>query len=82
MGDNTRYGNPAEFEIDLHSIYAAYLWVQAHGRRADTPEETLTRRTLTGGTHHGEATFGRSMTSSGLAGRPWVRRHCVCEEGS
>ncbi|GMK55266.1 hypothetical protein CspeluHIS016_0203220 [Cutaneotrichosporon spelunceum] len=25
MGDNTRYGNPAEFETDLHSIYAAYL---------------------------------------------------------
>ncbi|EJT45521.1 hypothetical protein A1Q1_05967 [Trichosporon asahii var. asahii CBS 2479] len=25
MGDNTRYGNPSEFDIDLHSIYAAYL---------------------------------------------------------
>ncbi|TXT08977.1 hypothetical protein VHUM_02451 [Vanrija humicola] len=25
MGDNTRYGNPAEYEVDLHSIYAAYL---------------------------------------------------------
>lgn len=27
MGDNARYGNPAEFEVDLHSIYAAYLYV-------------------------------------------------------
>jgi hypothetical protein len=25
MTDNARYGNPADFDVDLHSIYAAYL---------------------------------------------------------
>ncbi len=27
MADNKRYGNPIDFDVDLHSIYAAYLYV-------------------------------------------------------
>lgn len=23
--DSTKYGNPADFDVDLHSIYAAFL---------------------------------------------------------
>jgi len=25
MADNTKYGNAAEFDVDLHSIYAAFM---------------------------------------------------------
>jgi len=27
MADNTKYGNALEFNVDLHSIYAAYMQV-------------------------------------------------------
>jgi hypothetical protein len=27
MADATRYGDPNQFDVDLHSIYAAYLYV-------------------------------------------------------
>lgn len=29
MADTTKYGNAVEFDVDLHSIYAAYMWVYA-----------------------------------------------------
>jgi hypothetical protein len=28
--DSTRYGNAVDFDVDLHSIYAAYLCVHPH----------------------------------------------------
>ena len=28
MGDSAKYGNAVEFDVDLHSVYAAYLYVQ------------------------------------------------------
>ena len=27
MGDSAKYGNAVDFDVDLHSVYAAYLYV-------------------------------------------------------
>lgn len=27
MGDSNKYGNAVDFDVDLHSVYAAYLYV-------------------------------------------------------
>ena len=82
MSDNTRYGDPSDFDVSLHSIYAAYLWVflpfpSGRTRAHFDVEASSSLRVQIGGTSHGEATSPRSANFSALDGKPWVRGHQV-----
>ena len=60
MNDTTRYGDSVDHDVDLHSIYAAYLYVYASAAdQADLtqiPVVCSSHRAQSGGTNHGEDT--------------------------
>lgn len=74
MADTTKYGNAVEFDVDLHSIYAAYMWVYAILNWIKlwltlVSEVFSNRQILIGGRSHGEGTLCLLTNSWDLAGK-------------